>query len=293
MKVLRFGNELLGFELLPECGGKIRSLVDRRTGKEWMWRNPALRQRLPGYGWNFERELDTGGWDELFPTVAPCAVDGVAVPDHGDLVSLAWNVTGRGERRLGMRCSARSVPATVEREIRLLDGMAGFVLAYTLSNDSDRSHPFLVATHPLFALERGSRLELPGPAVFRVAGSLGRVAVGDRIRGDRLNALLADGSGGWAMKLFSEPGAVSEVAFHQPDGAGLRMSWDAAELPVLGMWVNDGGWSGRGHTAYRNIGIEPGNASCDALAEAVEAGTAGRLAPGEVRHWEIRVELIR
>ena len=57
------------------------------------------------------------------------------------------------------------------------------------------------------------------------------------------------------------------------------------------MWLRHGGWSGTGGEPYRNIGIEPGNASCDALSEAVAAGTAGRLGPGEVRRWAIRVEL--
>ena len=66
MKTLEVGNDLIRLEVLPECGGKIRSLVDRRTGREWMWRNPNLPQRLPEYAQNFERELDTGGWDELF-----------------------------------------------------------------------------------------------------------------------------------------------------------------------------------------------------------------------------------
>lgn len=280
------------FEVLPECGGKISSLVDLRTGHEWMWQNPNLPHRIPEYGRNFERELDTGGWDELFPSVAACEVDGVAVPDHGDLVSLPWEVTGHGETVLSMRSGARSMPATMEREIRLMDGMPEFVLAYTLRNESDHALPYLVATHPLFALECGSCLDLPDRAVLNVAGSLGQVTVGDTIQGDVLNAMLAEESGSWAMKIFSAPGTVSRVGFRQPNGAGMRMSWDVALLPVLGMWVNYGGWTGTGGTAYRNIGLEPGNASCDALSDALAEGTAGSLAAGEVRRWEIRVELM-
>ena len=58
------------------------------------------------------------------------------------------------------------MPATMEREIRLLDGVPEFVLAYVLRNESARALPFLVATHPLFALEGGSRLELPEEAAL-------------------------------------------------------------------------------------------------------------------------------
>lgn len=292
MNVITLGNERLQFEILPDCGGKIRSLVDRRSGKEWMWSNPNLPQQLPVYAWNFEKHLDTGGWDEIFPSVVPCDLDGLPVPDHGDLVSLPWEVLELGDEVLAMQSTARSIPATLRRDIRLARGAPAFVLEYTLANNSAREWPFLIATHPLLDLAPGSRLELPDDAVLRIAGALGDAPDGGTIRARDLNTLLARESGGWALKLFSAPGALSEVGFRPPDGTGIRMSWDPVLLPVLGMWVNHGGWTGTGGASYRNIGIEPGNASCDALSDAVDADTAGRLAPGEVRRWEIRVELV-
>jgi galactose mutarotase-like enzyme len=292
MITMECGNDMLRLGILPECGGKIRSLMDRRTGLEWLWTNPNLPQVVPEYGQNFERHLDTGGWDELFPSVVPCDVDGIAVPDHGDLVSLPWEVLEQADGVLSMQATARSIPATLRREIRLVDGAPEFLLSYTLTNHADRSQPFLVATHPLFGMEPGSRLDLPDEAVFRIAGVVGHAPVGKLIRAGELNALLSDKSGVWAMKLFSKPGTLSEVGFFRPDGAGIRMSWDVEDLPVLGLWVNHAGWTGTGGAPYRNVGIEPGNASCDALSDAVADGSEGRLEPGEVRTWEVRVSLV-
>ena len=290
MKTITIQNGRLRLEILPECGGKIRSVLELAGGKEWMWQNPNLPQRLPVYGQNFERHLDTGGWDEIFPSVVPSDLGGVAIPDHGDLVSLPWDLIAAGDDFLSMQVTARSVPATMRREIRLDDVGPAFSLAYTLTNHSGRALPFLVATHPLFAMDPGSRLELPGDAVLHIAGGVGDVPDRDSIPAGDLNALLEDASGGWAMKLFSEPGLLSEVALRQPEAARVRMSWDPALLPVLGLWVNHGGWTGTGGAPYHNIGIEPGNASCDALADAVRDRTAGVLAPEEVRRWEVRVE---
>ena len=33
---------VLSLRLLPELGGKLSSLKDTRTGREWLWRNPRL-----------------------------------------------------------------------------------------------------------------------------------------------------------------------------------------------------------------------------------------------------------
>src|SRR5882724_2414082 len=63
---------LLSLSLIPELGGKINSLRDRRTGREWLWRNPRqVYQRAPA-GSAYVAVADTGGWDECLPTVAPC-----------------------------------------------------------------------------------------------------------------------------------------------------------------------------------------------------------------------------
>src|SRR5205814_1423766 len=33
---------VLGLSLMPDLGGKINSLRDLRTGREWLWRNPRI-----------------------------------------------------------------------------------------------------------------------------------------------------------------------------------------------------------------------------------------------------------
>jgi hypothetical protein len=105
-------NEHLSLEILPDCGGKIRSIVNRRTGRDWLWHNPHIAQVVPEYGQPYVMDLDTGGWDELFPSVLPGAfADGTSVPDHGDLVGLPWRVLARTESEVTMEARARSVPA--------------------------------------------------------------------------------------------------------------------------------------------------------------------------------------
>lgn len=93
----------LAFETVPALGGKLTSLRDERTGREWLWRNPRIRyQRVP-HGSSYVQYADTGGWDECFPSVSQCEYPsapwkGAMVQDHGELWSqdAVVTVTRRG-----------------------------------------------------------------------------------------------------------------------------------------------------------------------------------------------------
>ena len=85
--MIRLENDLLSLEILPEIGGKISSLFDKSSKREWLWTHPSLQRRPPVYGESYVENLDSGGWDEIFPSVSPCRLeDGTRIPDHGDLV---------------------------------------------------------------------------------------------------------------------------------------------------------------------------------------------------------------
>ena len=62
----------LSLALMPELGGKISSLRDLRTGREWLWRHPRMAYQRVSHGSSYITKADTGGWDECFPSVAPC-----------------------------------------------------------------------------------------------------------------------------------------------------------------------------------------------------------------------------
>ena len=64
------------------------------AGREWLWRNDKLPYRTPLDGASYGATADTGGYDECFPTIAPCHLPpdvpvygGLALPDHGELWS--------------------------------------------------------------------------------------------------------------------------------------------------------------------------------------------------------------
>ncbi len=79
--------------IVPSLGGKIASLIDLQTNREWLWKNPDLEPVAPVHASSYLRHL--GGWDECFPSISetrfPCGSwKDIVIPDHGEIWSLPW-----------------------------------------------------------------------------------------------------------------------------------------------------------------------------------------------------------
>ena len=72
LRTIEANNGLIAFAALPELGAKIISLRDLRNGRDGCGRPTGFRSNGMRYGTSYIEKADTGGWDECFPTVAPC-----------------------------------------------------------------------------------------------------------------------------------------------------------------------------------------------------------------------------
>lgn len=267
---MKLENGALAVAVLPELGGKIASLVSRRTGREWLWRNPHLPYRRAAPGDSYVALHDTGGIDECFPTVAPTE----SLPDHGELWSQAWTIEERGEDRLALRAVGPQGRYGFRRALQLPRGAARLELAYEVENLSARELPFVWCLHPLFAIEPGMQIELPGATPIRVPDPR------------------APGFAPSATKRFAGPLARGEVGLRSADGReSLRLRFDPAEIPFVGLWQNYAGWSGAHTPPYFNLGLEPSIGDADGLDDARARGSAAILAPGARRTWRVALEL--
>lgn len=284
MKPIQLSNSSWTLSILPTVGGKILSLFDKSRGEEWLWSNPWLPVREPAYGESYVGCLDFGGWDEIFPSVDPCRIPipgGEAlIPDHGDLVQMPWRVISSSSEDLEMELAGRSLPFVFRRRLKLVQEKIEF--HYTVENRAGFAFPWLWCAHPLVVLDAG--LTLDAGAAFQVLYASG-AAAGLQGRRVEWNGLPAR-SERWAAKLFSERGAVSRVFIRKENGASLCLAWNPDEIPYLGLWVNNGGWSGCGSEPYFNLGIEPATLPLDNLSNAENPPL---LKPGETRCWTLEV----
>jgi hypothetical protein len=254
------------------------------------------------------------------PTVHPCTAPGTAwgeaeLTDHGELWCRPWHVVGSTQDASGaiaivLEMTDLELPFRFTRALRLSPQEAKFHLEYRLKNRGNRALPYVWAAHPLIPLEPGMQIELPPGTGARCAGAVGGdgdVALprmdcsfawpeaptrsGGTIDLGRIPTR-APGSPGRAVKVFTEHLSEGWVRAIAPDGReALELAFCTEEIPCVGLWINDGGWSGAGIEPYWNLGIEPTTAPCDTLREAIDRGTALYLGAGESRCWRLTLSL--
>lgn len=292
-------NESLQITVLPEVGGNIRSIRELGSGREWLWHNPHLAVKPPVYGASYVETMDSGGWDEICPSVTPDLVDGRVIPDHGDLVGLPWNVLDCHDTRLALEVRTRFADCVFKREI-MLDGNC-LMIHYTLHNHEAVAVPYLWCAHPLLAIEKGMRIELPHGTRMQVMGGVAVLEGVSEFRWPHVPGLppldvIPDVDDAdfqrFALKIFTADQVVDCVKVITADGDGkLEISWDHQKIPHLGLWLNMGAWSGCGSSPYCNLGVEPTTACADALSAAMAGGSDHWLAAGESVSWSLRVQI--
>ncbi|HEY6057745.1 MAG TPA: hypothetical protein VIV06_06920, partial [Candidatus Limnocylindrales bacterium] len=290
-------NELLRVIVVPEFGAKVVSLVDRRTGREWLVQGSpqadgAAREAVFGGAAAY-------GWDECLPTVAPAAdpvLPGRRLRDHGDQWGRPCGVD-TVDGAIQSRWDGLDWPYRLVRRLSL-DGPS-VVAEYTLEVDStiaSKALPFLWSMHPLFTLEPGSRIRLPdGVRDVTITNGTGTgiepggrigwpsaarsVAHGDHLALDEVRAA----ESGQALKLYAGPVERGWTVAETTDGGRLQVSWDTSFARFVGLWLDYGGWPAAPDMPRHEVAIEPTTAPADDLATAIAGGHAERLAGGERR----------
>ncbi len=300
----------LTLTLIPALGGKIASLRDTRSGREWLWRHPRLPYQRWPHGSSY-MPADTGGWDECFPSVSACAYptepwEGAAIQDHGELWSQSADVQAlERDNSVSLITRWRGVvlPYALTRTVTVTRGSAVVRVDYVVANPSAAPIDFIWCIHPLIAIEPGMRLETPPAARYHCNGTTPADALPTqydvhfpltltRPDGAAIDLSTLPGpDAAVAVKLWSAPLHEGWARMHAPDGS-LTMRWDPTTLPQLALWINLGAWAGDGGAPYYNLGLEPCIGAQDSLEDAVRVVRCyATLPPGGQRAWGLEIEL--
>ena len=274
-------NDAVSLSIAPELGGRIVSLRDRISRREWLdgW-TPASRRRIwhPTDPTNFETGPGAG-IDECLPTVLPCKIGRKALPDHGEL----WNQEPQFEIDsqgvIICRWHLKSLPLDFARRISL--GKNELRFDYRIENRAGTPTPFLWAWHPLFMFKRGDQIRTSEKTCLSPGG--GKVLPWP---GNDLSRAFFPKGAPPAAKVFLGPLSKGRAEIHATNGARLSLDWPATLFPYAGIWITRGFWKGLHHWA-----IEPTNAPVDRLSDIKEPSPVSLLEPREVREWTIRVKL--
>lgn len=309
--VIRLCNPRISITVLPELGGKIYEILDLETGRDWLWKNPYINLRHPSPGMDYERDLDSGGWDEILFSVKPCTLavshnHSLSIGDHGNVVDRAWRHVEKGVNNCGeaicdLISEGQSPDFKFQRRIVLDIEQPRFSIEYSLRNSGSTSWPWMWCAHPLLNIDDGMHIHLQQGQQIRTVSNGVTGPVTDQAwpdlsmpNGESINLTKVfespGGTDGLCQKLYVK--SEKQVCLSTADGEeSFNMMYDPQSLPWLGLWINNNGWSGCGSKPYRNLGIEPSTTPHDCLTEAVRNGNGDILEPGESRKWYLAVNL--
>lgn len=296
IEVFGLKNAYWTVEVVPRLGGKISSLLDSKSGREWMWSRTNDRSIAAPDGEQAFGEACLLGWDEILPTLLESSWRGSDLPGHGELWSseldvdeVAWS-TGTIRTELDLK----SLPLRYVRQISL--DKNSIMFRYSLENLSDDPVPFLWALHPLFTIVSGDRIEadFEDKAMQIVnAPGLKSIKAGDQVfwpgstQGIDLAQLNLGDVPKAGLKFFiASPRDGRITLSNDQSGDKLEIRYDTAMLPWLGFWIARGVWGGAHHFA-----LEPTNRLGEAIApDDAERNSTEWLQPGELREWWLVLE---
>ena len=299
--------------LLPALGGKIASI---RVRDHELLQAPLhpYHPRTASMGF---AEADASGWDECLPSVGECSVPtaagSAAIPDHGDLWRLPWQILDKTPDSATLRARCFSLPLQLTRSLILspLPSLPNsgwkLQLFYSLTNLGAYNVPWSWSAHPLFAVQPGDQILLPDSVrTLHVEGSAAS-RLGSH--GDSVSWPIAQfsvpGSGAFLPQDLSIVQAASTGIGDKLSAGPLQQGWgildrpsvglrltvrfDPAITPYLGLWICYGGWPAEPGPKQVCVALEPATSPVDSLAE---TGAWSRLLePGETVNWFMDLEI--
>lgn len=260
--MITLNNGHIALTLQPDFGARVTSLTDLATGRQWL---------VPGtcVGGDTYLGEQARGWDECFPTVAPC--DDPAwgpLRDHGLLWGRAWQHDGA--------TAVYNDPHFLFARNLHLQG-ATLTAAYRVTNKTDTALPYLWSQHCLLATTPADRI---------VMDAVGKWQADDTAfdwphHPARDLSVVGSTDADFAQKSY---GQAHSAAITGPDG-GIRFDWSG----TFGLWINYGGWP-TGKPVHQ-VALEPTTAPADDLARVTRLGRACHLPPNGSHAWSVQISL--
>lgn len=295
-------NTVLRVALLPDFGGKIASIFHKPTRYETLYQNPGARYRKTRYADSYLAG-ELSGFDDMFPTISECCHEaapwkGIVAPDHGEVWSLpcACRVTSRG-----IQCVVHGVrfPYRLEKTVTL----AGDALRvdYRATNLSPHDLDFIWAAHPMFRAHPGTELEVPagltaiinsvpggrlGPYGARYDFPVAALPNGHSFDLRRVPALTGTSTQKYWFAMKNTAGWCGLV--HQRQRVRIRMQVPPREVPYLGVFVDEGGITGK-----LIMAPEPATAAMDRIDASKLWGMGSVLPAHSTRRWSLSIAVSR
>lgn len=278
IEVLTGENDYIKFETVPEAGGKIISVYNKKLKKEFLWRNENLQLKIQQPGADYDSNF-YGGIDELIPNDIPEIVDGMNYPDHGELWTTSLNYEIK-EDKISMFGMLELSQLTYQKKISLNNNAPVIHLEYTICNPSASERNFLWKLHAALKIEGGEQLITsakkakvvdPYYSRFKNINEFNWPVIEDT------DASIVPGKNNSVDFFYLYNIAEAEMNFINAKTNDLfRYSYDKNVFPYQGYFASYGGFLNH-YTAI----LEPATAMPISVNDAIRLQQCTRLKPGE------------
>jgi galactose mutarotase-like enzyme len=276
--VVRLENPLLRVDVAPGVGGRIVSVVEKRSGHAFLWHNPNLRLKRLAPGSEYDPNF-YGGIDDLIPNDFPETVDGIAYPDHGELWTTALSQRIEQEA-LVLEGNLPLIRLHYTKRVGLRADSPRIDLDYRVENRSGEVRRFMWKLHAALDVQPGDRIVCPARTA-RVADlqwsrwrTLEPFAWPD-LQGNRVDRVpAANGTCDFFYLYDLEAGRLS---WERPSRSlRLGLEFDPAVFPFAWVFASYGGLLG-----YYTVVLEPCSGMPMSVNEAAALGQCSVLEPGQ------------
>ncbi|RKF13152.1 DUF5107 domain-containing protein [Alginatibacterium sediminis] len=297
-------NGLLRCEWLPEYGSKLCSLkrFDGENWRELLWQSGDEQFKIPNYADDFS-QYDSSGFDECFPTINRC--DNLVspallqhIPDHGEVWALAWKLIELSSSQLVFEVKSPKLGYTLSKSVRLEKDKLLSSYHVDLAASAPRL-PFVWTPHALFQVFPRLQLEVPSHMqsitnTFDGCPSLGiyesqhPYPVATAVNGQSMDfSLLRSQSSNTCEKYYFDSLLQADDSFGFSDEYHqVVMQVDAATVPYLGIWKNQGAYKGD-----LNFALEPCSGIYDAVDDAYTHQRCAIIEPGQSAQWYFNIQV--
>ena len=292
LRTVRLENARLAVDVLPELGGKILRLIDKRGDRDLLWHSPRVEPHRAELHANFDDHWP-GGWDEAFPGGAPSPNRyGDQLPYMGELWTAAasYRIVQNDPAgvELELDLTTPITPARWRRRLTLSGDDPVLRIGYRLENVGTMPFDYNWGLHPVAAISTAHRFDVPAAKAEVDENGGGTLGVkGDRYDWPQFNDLdvrraLGPDANCFALHYLTELREGWVATTDTAERRGFGLAFDHALFPVVWLWMVYGGWRG-----YYHAIAEPWTGYPSPLAEAVEAGRARVLDAGGVLETEV------
>jgi hypothetical protein len=299
-KAIVMESDLLAFKFLPDFGGNIVSIVDKKTTKEFMVQRPEPKYRTVAFDGSYV-DAECCGIDDMFPTIDTCYYQkepwaGIKLADHGEV----WNLKAKIQAfkdSIGYTFHGIRLPYVFEKQTRFLSDNV-LRIDYKVTNNTQFDMEFLWAAHTMLNAEPGVSILVPGDlkkaiSVFTNTGRIGKYGeefdwpeYTDKDGTIRNIGIMGEREDNCEKYYFKNALKKGWCAAQYPDSNVFALSFPSEKIPYLGILHNPGSFR-----SIYNLFLEPCSASFDRPDFAATRGQNSLVKACSTYEWYLNISI--